>query len=34
MIDAKIDPIVEKNLPIFKIGGWNNLQPSHQNLFE
>ena len=32
VMDAKIDPKVVMDLSIFKIGGWNNLQPINQNL--
>ena len=31
---AKIDPKVVRDLSIFKIGGWTNLQPINQNLLE
>ena len=31
---AKIDPKVVMDLSIFKIGGWNSLQPINQNLLE
>ena len=31
---AKIDPMVEMDLSIFKIGGWNILQPSNRKLLE
>ena len=34
VIDAKIDPKVVVDLSIFKIGGWNSLQPIDQNLLE
>ena len=34
VMDAKIDPMVVMGLSIFKIGGWNSVQPSHQNLLE
>ena len=34
VMDAKIDPKVVMDLSIFKIGGWNSLQPSNQNLLE
>ena len=30
VMNAKIDPKVVMNLPIFKIGGWNILQPSNR----
>ena len=33
-MDAKIDPKVVMDLSIFKIGGWNSLQPNNQNLLE
>ena len=33
-MDAKIDPKVVMDLSIFKIGGWNSLQPRKQNLLE
>ena len=32
VMDAKIDPKVVMDLSIFKIGGWNSLQPINQNL--
>ena len=32
--DAKIDPKVVMNLPIFKIGRWNILQPRNRRLLE
>ena len=32
--DAKVDPKVVMDLSIFKIGGWNSLQPINQNLLE
>ena len=32
VMDAKIDPKVVMDLSIFKIGGWNSLQPISQNL--
>ena len=32
--DAKIDPKVVMDLSIFKIGGWNSLQPIYQNSME
>ena len=31
VMDAKIDPKVVMDLSVFKIGGWNILQPSNQN---
>ena len=31
---AQIDPKVVMELSTFKIGGWNKLQPSNQNLLE
>ena len=34
VMDAEIDPKVVIDLFIFKIGGWNSLQPSNQNLRE
>ena len=34
VMDAKIDPNVVMDLSIFKIGGWNSLQPIDQNLLE
>ena len=34
VMDAKIDPKVVMDLSIFKIGGWNRLQPIKQNLLE
>ena len=34
VMDAKIDPKVVINLSIFKIGGWNSLQPSSRKLLE
>ena len=34
VMDAKMDPKVEIDLSIFKIGGWNSLQPINQNLLE
>ena len=34
VMDAKIDPKVVMDLSMFKIGGWNNLQPMNQNLLE
>ena len=34
VMDAKIDPKVVIDLSIFKIGGWNSLQPMNQNLLE
>ena len=34
MMVAKIDPKVVMDLSIFKIGGWNSLQPIKQNLLE
>ena len=33
-MDAKIDSKVVMDLSIFKIGGWNSLQPINQNLLE
>ena len=30
VMSGKIDPKVVMDLSIFKIGGWNNLQPSNQ----
>ena len=33
-MDAKIDPKVVMDLSIFKIGGWNILQPSNRTLWE
>ena len=33
-MNAKIDPKVVMDLSIFKIGGWNSLQPSNQKLLE
>ena len=33
-MDAKIDPKVVMDLSIFKIGGWNILQPSDRKLLE
>ena len=32
VMGAKIDPKVEMDLSIFKIGGWNILQPSNRKL--
>ena len=32
VMDANTDPKVVMDLSIFKIGGWNSLQPSNQNL--
>ena len=32
--NAQIDPKVVMDLSIFKIGGWNSLQPSNQKLLE
>ena len=34
VMDAKIDPKVVMNLSIFKIGGWNSLQPINHKLLE
>ena len=34
VINAKIDPKVVRDLSIFKIGGWNSLQPINQKLLE
>ena len=34
VMNAKIDPKVVMDLSIFKIGGWNSLQPMNQNLLE
>ena len=34
VMNAKIDPKVVMDLSIFKIGGWNSLQPTNQNLLE
>ena len=34
VMDAKIDPKVVMDLSIFKIGGWNILQPSNRKLLE
>ena len=34
VMKAQIDPNVVMDLSIFKIGGWNSLQPINQNLFE
>ena len=34
VMDAKIDPKVVMDLSIFKIGGWNSLQPITQKLLE
>ena len=34
VMDAKIDPKVVTDLSIFKIGGWNSLRTSNQNLLE
>ena len=34
VMDAKIDPKVVMDLSIFKIGGWNSLQPINQHLLE
>ena len=34
VMNAKIDPIVVMDLSIFKMGGWNSLQPSNQKLLE
>ena len=33
-MDAKIDPKVVMDLYIFKMGGWNSLQPINQILLE
>ena len=33
-MDAKIGPKVVMDLSMFKIGGWNNLQPSNLKLME
>ena len=34
VMDAKIDPRVVMDLSIFKVGGWNSLQPIDHNLLE
>ena len=34
VMDAKIDPKVVMDLSMFKIGGWNILQPSNRKLLE
>ena len=34
VIDAKIDPKAVMDLSIFKIGGWNSLQPIDQHLLD
>ena len=34
VMNAKIDPKVVTELSLFKIGGWNILQPSNRKLFE
>ena len=34
VMNAKFDPKVFMDLSIFKIGGWNNLTPSNQNLLK
>ena len=34
VMDAKIDPKVVMDLSIFKIGGWNSLQPIKQKLLK
>ena len=34
VMNAQIDPKVVMDLSIFKIGGWNSLQPSNQQLLE
>ena len=34
VLNAKIDPKVVMDLSIFKIAGWNNLQPSIQKILE
>ena len=34
VMNAKIDPKVVMDRSIFKIGGWNSLQPINQNLLE
>ena len=34
VMGAKIDPKVVTDLSIFKIGGWNILQPSNRKLWE
>ena len=34
VMNAKTDPKVEMDLSMFKIGGWNNVQPSNHILLE
>ena len=34
VMNAKIDPKVEMDLPVFQISGWNILQPSNRKLLE
>ena len=34
VMNAEIDPKIVMDLPIFKIGGWNSLQPSKQKMLE
>ena len=34
VMNAKIDPKIVMDLSIFRIGGWNNLQPSNQILVD
>ena len=34
VINSTIDPKVVRDLSIFKIGGWNSLQPINQKLLE
>ena len=34
VVDAKMDPKVVTDLSIFKVGGWNKLQPTNQALLE
>ena len=34
VMTAEIDPRIVMDLSIFKIGGWNILQPTNQNLLE
>ena len=34
VMNAQIDPKVVTDLSIFKIGGWNSLQPNNQTLLE
>ena len=34
VMGAKIDPMVVMDLSVFKIGGWNSLQPSNRKLSE